>query len=159
MTTMEKFDDVCQDLIGVPGIRFRTALQHCDFDFYKSNGDINTSKVSEMMGLLFKYKEKNPDTDIDELLDYVDTYASICEDDIDFYIFNNKEHEEVFRRIAIIKDSIYNPLQDVVAVEERCPKCGGKNARFWQVQIRGLDEPPTSFYRCLNQVCGAQWKG
>ena len=110
---MEKFDAVCQDIIGISGERFKNAFQNSSFDFYKPNGDINMSKVSEMMGLLFKYKEKNPDATDDELLEYIDAYSSICEGGDDFYIFNNKDNEEIFLNLAMSRDSIYNPLKPI----------------------------------------------
>ncbi|KAL7621162.1 RNA polymerase III C11 subunit [Parahypoxylon ruwenzoriense] len=34
--------------------------------------------------------------------------------------------------------------------------CSGKEAAFYQIQIRSADEPMTSFYKCM--TCGHQWR-
>jgi DNA-directed RNA polymerase subunit M/transcription elongation factor TFIIS len=155
---MQSLDSVSMELIGVPGDRLITAFQGSSFNFFTGE-ELNMSRVTEMINFMMKYREQNPDATPDELLDYIDTYTSICEDELDFYIFNNKDYDDVFRRIAIQKDCIYNPMKDVVAVEERCYKCGGNKASFYQKQIKGLDEPMTNFYKCLNPACGNRWNG
>lgn len=37
-----------------------------------------------------------------------------------------------------------------------CPKCGGAEAFFFQMQTRSADEPMSTFYRCC--ACKHQWK-
>ena len=37
-----------------------------------------------------------------------------------------------------------------------CPKCGHKEASYWQVQTRSGDEAMTTFYRCLK--CKQTWR-
>lgn len=40
--------------------------------------------------------------------------------------------------------------------ETVCPKCGGHEAFFFQMQTRSADEPMSTFYRCV--ACQHQWK-
>ncbi len=40
--------------------------------------------------------------------------------------------------------------------EETCPKCGNKEAYYWQYQTRSADEPATRFYKCTE--CGYTWR-
>eukprot|EP00170_Pyropia_yezoensis_P005322 contig_21606_g5336 len=40
--------------------------------------------------------------------------------------------------------------------ETVCPKCGGPEAFFFQMQTRSADEPMSTFYRCV--ACQHQWK-
>ena len=37
-----------------------------------------------------------------------------------------------------------------------CPKCGFREAYYWQVQTRSADEPSTTFFRC--RKCGYTWR-
>ena len=37
-----------------------------------------------------------------------------------------------------------------------CPKCENKQAYWWMVQTRGIDESSTQFYRCTE--CGHTWR-
>ncbi|KAJ4517652.1 RNA polymerase III C11 subunit [Exophiala dermatitidis] len=39
-----------------------------------------------------------------------------------------------------------------------CPneKCDSNKAYFYQLQTRSADEPPTSFFKCVE--CGKQWR-
>ena len=41
-------------------------------------------------------------------------------------------------------------------VKEECPKCRNDRAYFWQVQTRGADESPTSFFKCTK--CKHTWR-
>ena len=44
------------------------------------------------------------------------------------------------------------------AVPGGCPneECTSKQAYFYQLQTRSADEPPTSFYKCVE--CSKQWR-
>ena len=37
-----------------------------------------------------------------------------------------------------------------------CPKCGNREAYFWEVQTRAADEPPTKFMKCTK--CKHIWR-
>jgi len=37
-----------------------------------------------------------------------------------------------------------------------CPKCGNREAYFWEVQTRAGDEPPTKFLKCVK--CKHTWR-
>ncbi|KAI1323308.1 hypothetical protein F5Y16DRAFT_350191 [Xylariaceae sp. FL0255] len=64
--------------------------------------------------------------------------------------FKQKEREDVFGGANAWDDTDKAPVQ--------CPNgnCSGKEAAFYQVQIRSADEPMTSFYRCM--TCKFQWR-
>lgn len=38
---------------------------------------------------------------------------------------------------------------------ERCPECANSYAYYYQIQIRGGDEPMTTFYKCTK--CAHRW--
>lgn len=48
--------------------------------------------------------------------------------------------------------------KNVDSTEATCPKCSHDKAYFMQIQTRSADEPMTTFYKCCNHDCGAQWK-
>ena len=41
-------------------------------------------------------------------------------------------------------------------VKEECPQCHNDRAYFWQLQTRGADESPTSFFKCTK--CKHTWR-
>ena len=61
--------------------------------------------------------------------------------------FSRKEKEDVFGG----KEQFKNAQKDKVD----CPKdsCEGKEAAFYQVQIRSADEPMTTFYKVRSLAC------
>jgi len=71
-----------------------------------------------------------------------------------------------YKPIEISEEIEKKPLDDVVLIEEKkealpkirliCPKCGNKEAVWWMVQTRGIDESSTQFYRCTK--CGYTWR-
>ncbi len=64
-----------------------------------------------------------------------------------------KEKMAEKKEIAILnKDKGENlPITDM-----KCPKCGNKQAYFWQLQTRSADESETSFYKCTK--CSHTWR-
>jgi DNA-directed RNA polymerase III subunit RPC11 len=48
--------------------------------------------------------------------------------------------------------------KNVDQTDAECAKCGAKRAYFMQIQTRSADEPMTTFYKCTNFDCQAQWK-
>jgi DNA-directed RNA polymerase subunit M len=52
---------------------------------------------------------------------------------------------------VIDKDIDVNP-----EIEEECPKCTNKKARFWTLQTRAGDEAETRFYECTK--CKHRWR-
>lgn len=61
-------------------------------------------------------------------------------------IVNNNEKLEV-----VDKDYDVNP-----EVEEECPKCSNKKAKFWTLQTRASDESETRFFEC--KKCSHRWR-
>ncbi|KAL6322088.1 hypothetical protein AAG906_005022 [Vitis piasezkii] len=60
-----------------------------------------------------------------------------------------KEIEPIFS-----KDDMKNgPTTDAT-----CPHCNFGKAVFQQLQTRSADEPMSTFYWCLNENCGRQWR-
>jgi len=47
-------------------------------------------------------------------------------------------------------------LDALPKMEVECPKCGHREAGFWEVQTRASDEPPTKFMKCLK--CKHTWR-
>lgn len=41
-------------------------------------------------------------------------------------------------------------------VDKECPKCGHKQAYFWEIQTRASDEPATRFFKC--EKCKHVWR-
>lgn len=59
------------------------------------------------------------------------------------------------------KDDILGEGQSDLPINEvpgGCPNenCNSKQAYFYQLQTRSADEPPTSFYKCVE--CSKQWR-
>ncbi|KIW44492.1 uncharacterized protein PV06_02956 [Exophiala oligosperma] len=59
------------------------------------------------------------------------------------------------------KDDVLGEEQSDLPINEvpgGCPneKCESKKAYFYQLQTRSADEPPTSFFKCIE--CGKQWR-
>ena len=59
----------------------------------------------------------------------------------------------LIKKTVILEDTNYqeNPTTDVI-----CPKCGHTKAEYFQQQTRSADEPPTTFFRCLE--CNHRWR-
>lgn len=64
--------------------------------------------------------------------------------------FKKKEREDVFGGPEAWANA------DKTAVQCPTGTCEGKEAAFYQVQIRSADEPMTSFYKCM--TCGHRWR-
>lgn len=60
----------------------------------------------------------------------------------------SSEKIEKAKEIPVIKKDI----QSDPIVEETCRKCGHKKAYFWLRQMRGSDEAPSKFFKCVK--CG-----
>lgn len=56
------------------------------------------------------------------------------------------------RKIEII-DKQVNTLPKT---NEECPKCNNKEAYFWTMQTRAVDEPETQFFECTK--CKHRWR-
>jgi DNA-directed RNA polymerase subunit M len=79
-----------------------------------------------------------------------------CEGEIDrdsFKISVSISHSEKDRIEIIKSDADMNTMPTTRA---ECPKCGNKEAAYWQVQTRSADEGMTTFYRCLK--CKYTWR-
>lgn len=62
------------------------------------------------------------------------------------------EKVEQKKKLEVIdKDVEVLPL-----VDEECPKCGHKKARFWTLQTRAGDEAETKFFKC--EKCKHVWR-
>jgi len=62
------------------------------------------------------------------------------------------KHSEI-EKIEIIRTA---DLKTMPTTRAECPKCGHKEAAYWQLQTRSADEGMTTFYRCLN--CKYTWR-
>jgi DNA-directed RNA polymerase subunit M len=61
------------------------------------------------------------------------------------------EEEEV-----VVIDEKLSEQRIMPTARQICPKCGNKEAYYWQVQTRSGDEAMTTFYRCVK--CGQTWR-
>ncbi|KAI1076945.1 hypothetical protein F5B20DRAFT_298820 [Whalleya microplaca] len=64
--------------------------------------------------------------------------------------FKKKEREDVFGGPGAWDNA------DKTQVQCNNSACDGKEAAFYQIQIRSADEPMTSFYKCM--TCGHRWR-
>ena len=69
-----------------------------------------------------------------------------------FKISTDIKHTEM-DKIEIIKE---DNLKAMPTTRAECPKCGEKEAAYWQLQTRSADEGMTTFYRCLK--CKFTWR-
>ncbi|KAI8544922.1 hypothetical protein RHMOL_Rhmol07G0003000 [Rhododendron molle] len=60
-----------------------------------------------------------------------------------------KEVEPIFSK---------DDMKNGPTTEATCPNCSFGKAVFQQLQIRSADEPMSTFYWCLNEKCGQQWR-
>jgi DNA-directed RNA polymerase subunit M len=56
------------------------------------------------------------------------------------------------KKIAVIEKEESSLAQ----IDADCAKCGNRKAYFWQIQTRGADESPTSFFKCTK--CRHTWR-
>ncbi|MHC1599122.1 MAG: transcription factor S [Candidatus Methanofastidiosia archaeon] len=67
----------------------------------------------------------------------------------------------------IVQEKIsHSPKEKLIVIEENidtlpktreeCPKCGNREAFWWEIQTRSSDEPSTKFYRCVK--CSHTWR-
>jgi len=77
----------------------------------------------------------------------------------------NIDREQITKEIQKKKEALKENLIIVSNKEEIfvhpktskiCPKCGHKEAVFWQEQLFSADEPMVSFFRCLK--CKRVWR-
>ncbi|PIN75691.1 transcription factor S [Candidatus Woesearchaeota archaeon CG10_big_fil_rev_8_21_14_0_10_37_12] len=63
-----------------------------------------------------------------------------------------KESGKKIEEIAVV----HNEDSVNVVVEVECPKCGNREAEYWEVQTRSADEPATKFHKCTK--CKHTWR-
>ncbi|KAI2617127.1 hypothetical protein GGR54DRAFT_608347 [Hypoxylon sp. NC1633] len=64
--------------------------------------------------------------------------------------YQRKEREDVFGGAGAWDNA------DKIEVQCNNSACSGREAAFYQIQIRSADEPMTSFYKCM--TCGHRWR-
>ncbi len=75
---------------------------------------------------------------------------------------DNKEDYKVRRTIQRKPDDVILVIDNDVKVEIlpktkiECPRCGGTEAYYWEMQTRAGDEPATRFFKCVK--CGYVWR-
>lgn len=57
---------------------------------------------------------------------------------------------------TVVIDEELSEQRTMPTVRAICPKCGNKEAYYWQVQTRSGDEAMTTFYRCVK--CRQTWR-
>ncbi|MFH1590854.1 MAG: transcription factor S [archaeon] len=70
----------------------------------------------------------------------------------DTSVANVTENIDEQKEIQVIEEDFEaNPI-----VDQKCEKCGNKEASFWLVQTRAADEPQTKFFKCTK--CKHVWR-
>jgi DNA-directed RNA polymerase subunit M len=65
------------------------------------------------------------------------------------------EHIPEEEEVVVIDEELLEQ-RTMPTVRAVCPKCGHKEAYYWQVQTRSGDEAMTTFYRCTK--CSQTWR-
>ncbi len=73
--------------------------------------------------------------------------------DEESFVISTEFKHTVKEKIEIIKS---DNLSTMPTTRVECPKCGHKEAAYWQLQTRSADEGMTTFYRCLK--CKYTWR-
>ncbi|KAK9279384.1 hypothetical protein L1049_013063 [Liquidambar formosana] len=79
------------------------------------------------------------------------------------YVCYMESKVKIKRKQRLIKKEIEpiiskDDLKNGPTTEATCPSCNHGKAAFQQLQTRSADEPMTTFYCCLNESCGRQWR-
>ncbi|XP_059652851.1 uncharacterized protein LOC132299960 [Cornus florida] len=79
------------------------------------------------------------------------------------YVSHMESKVKIKRRQHLVKKEIEpifskEDMKNAPTTEATCPKCRFGKAAFQQIQIRSADEPMSTFYKCLNEHCGEQWR-
>ncbi|HHN81439.1 MAG TPA: transcription factor S [Methanomicrobia archaeon] len=85
------------------------------------------------------------------------TKCGYCRDvdevgDTSKYIVKEKIEHKPKDTLVVIDDDV----DTLPKTREECPKCGNKEAYWWELQTRSGDEPSTKFYRCTK--CSYTWR-
>lgn len=77
----------------------------------------------------------------------------------------NTDRRQILKEIQKKEEALNNNLiiasnKEKILVHPKtsknCPKCGHKQAVYWQEQLFSADEPMVSFFRCLK--CNGVWR-
>uniref|UniRef100_A0A5B7A2G1 DNA-directed RNA polymerase subunit n=1 Tax=Davidia involucrata TaxID=16924 RepID=A0A5B7A2G1_DAVIN len=79
------------------------------------------------------------------------------------YVCHIESKVKIKRRQRLVKKEIEpvfskEDMKNAPVTEATCPRCSFKKAAFHQVQMRSADEPMSTFYYCLREDCGEQWR-
>lgn len=82
-------------------------------------------------------------------------FSKECNEDVDreSYKISTEIQHSATDQIEIVRGS---DVQTMPTTRAECPKCGHKEAAYWQLQTRSADEGMTTFYRCLK--CKHTWR-
>jgi DNA-directed RNA polymerase subunit M len=69
----------------------------------------------------------------------------------------SEERIKIAERKVGAEKVVSAPMLEVAPrIRIKCPSCGNMGARYWLLQTRAADEPPTRFYRCTR--CEHTWR-
>jgi len=74
--------------------------------------------------------------------------------DKDSYRITTEIRHSVKDKIEVVK--VTDDINTMPKIRTECPKCGHKEAVYWQLQTRSADEGMTTFYRCIK--CKYTWR-
>jgi DNA-directed RNA polymerase subunit M len=62
-----------------------------------------------------------------------------------------------FKKVEAVETKFSEKIENVMPlIDEECPKCGHRKARFWTQQTRAGDEGDTKFFKC--EKCKHTWR-
>ena len=70
--------------------------------------------------------------------------------------FTTKGSTKLRKKSSIPVIDSEKQLSKLSTIAVECPKCKNVGAIWWMVQTRGVDEPPTRFYKCIK--CSHTWR-
>jgi len=80
--------------------------------------------------------------------------TKLCDDERDDFTTKGASHAVPQSLVPIIDRE--KQLSKLSTINVECPKCKNVGVIWWMVQTRGVDEPPTRFYKCVK--CDHTWR-
>ncbi|MHA1333032.1 MAG: transcription factor S [Candidatus Odinarchaeia archaeon] len=80
-------------------------------------------------------------------------YEFKSDTDVNYSFTRKINHGPKDKTVILTNDE---QIKTMPTTRAECPKCGNREAYYWQVQTRSADEPATTFFRCTK--CAYTWR-